>query len=345
MKNPAQDSSPSLMDAWQRVQAEMNKRVVGQEHLSEQLLVTLLSDGHCLVSGMPGVAKTLATQTLAQALGLVCHRVRCSADVYPEDILGEAENEPSALALLSANILLVDDLDRLPPKSSNVLQQAIQDREVSVRGQLRPLADPFMLVATRYLGDGDEPEIQREPREDRFMFEIRVRYPSYSDEYRIAETNSASITAPPEQILTVDDVIRMRRQVRCVELPTHVIHYALRLVRCTRVHEGENPDFVYEWVSQGAGPRAVHCLTMAAKVRASLHGRSVVETEDIRAVTYPTLRHRLITNRNAHSNGVTVDRVIARLLEDIPTRLDGDDAPPQPGETLSPEEWSADPMF
>jgi MoxR-like ATPase len=152
----------------------------------------------------------------------------------------------------------------------------------------------------------------------------------------------AAVTAEPEavaEILSAADVLRLQQTIHRVAVPAHVLHYAVRLVRATRVHEGENPDFVYEWISQGAGPRALAHLTLAAKVRAALRGRPVTSTGDVRNVVYPTLRHRLITNRNARSKGITADRVIARLLEDIPQRLSGDDLPPQENDVANPERW------
>jgi len=284
--------------------------------------------------------------TLARILGLDFHRIRCTPDLTPDDVTDGTHQSVAASdigraegGLLFANVLLVDGLDRLPPKTQSILHQAIQDREVIVRGQRRRLPNPFLLLATRYPADEDSPDAPYEPRDDRFMLEIRVRYPSYYQEYGIADAMTAAGRAEPQQILSAAEILLFQQQVRKVAAPPHALHYAIRLVRSTRVHEGENPDFVYEWVSQGAGPRAVHYLTLAGKVRAALRGRDHVANDDIRAVAHSVLRHRVITNRNARSNGITVDRVIDRLLSDVPDRLAGDDAPPGPTHRSDPQDW------
>jgi MoxR-like ATPase len=338
------DGLSRLHDLWQQIRAELGRVVVGHDTLIEQLLICVLSQGHCLVVGLPGVAKATAASALARVLGLDFHRLRCSPDLGPDDV---TESGPSARkgegrvsGLLFANLLLVDGVDRLAPKTANVLHQALQDREVTVRGQRRSLPNPFMVLATKHPADDDAPEAPVEPGDDRFMFEIRVPYPSYHAEYEMAETTTANRHVELPQILSAAEILVLQHEVRKIPAPAHTIHYAVRLVRSTRVHEGENPDFVYEWVSRGAGPRAVQCLTLAAKVRAGLYGRPAVEIGDVRAVAHAALRHRVITNRNARSNGVDSDRVISRLLEDIPERLNGDDAPPGPDDVIDPGQWT-----
>jgi len=334
-----------LHGRWKTIRGELGRVVVGQEALIEQLMILVLSRGHGLVVGSPGVAKFTAAAALARALGFVLHRIRCTPDLTPEDVtvgahvpVNASDPQRDLRGLLFANMLLVDDLDRLPPRTTSVLHEAIQDQEVIIAGQRRPLPDPFVLFATRYPAS-DATELPYDPRNDRFMFEMQVKYPNYEAEYRMAESLPGAELLAIQQSLSPAVVLHWQQRVLHVQLPPHVIHYAVRLVRSTRVHEGENPDFVYEWVSQGASPRAVYQLVLGAKVRAALSGRDAVATGDIRTIAHPVLRHRVITNHNARSNGVTSDRVISRLLEDIPERLAGDDQPFSDGDVTNPQQW------
>ena len=308
-------------------------------------MILALSRGHGLVIGRPGVAKFLSASSLARALGLVFHRIRCTPDLTPEDVtvgahlpVNASDQHCDLSGLLFANLLLVDDLDRLPPNTTSLLHEAIQDQEVIVAGQRRRLRDPFVLLATRY-AVGDNAELPYDSRNDRFMFEIQVKYPDYQAEYRIAESLPLVDSDAIQPVFTPADVLRWQQRVLDVAVPPHVIHYAVRLVRSTRVHEGENPDFVYEWVSQGASPRAVYQLALAAKVRAALRGKEAVASSDIRAIAHPVLRHRVITNHNARSNGISSDRVISRLLEDIPERLAGDEHCSGDRDVTDPQQW------
>jgi MoxR-like ATPase len=342
---PPLDLEP-LKAAWAATTAEVEKRVVGHHELVEQLMITLLSGGHCLLAGMPGTARALTTSTLARILGLDFHRLRCTPDLSPEDITqeelpsGTATGERGASGLLFANILLVDDLVRLSPRTHSVLQQAIQDHEVTVAGSRRRLPNPFLVVATRYPEDDDAADMAHEPRDDRFMLEIQVRYPDYHGEYQIAASTTAVAEPPPRQILSAAEILLYKQQLRRIEAPAPVVHYTLRLVRSTRVHEGENPDFVYEWVQRGAGPRAAHYLLLAAKARAALYGRTSVSLKDVRSLAHAVLRHRILTNRNARTNGITTDRVIDRLVHDVPDRVDGDETPPAPGDSPDVQHWT-----
>jgi MoxR-like ATPase len=344
---PSTTDLASLKRTWNDLCDQLAKHVVGQQDLIEQLFIALLAGGHCLLTSMPGMAKTLAAAVFSETLGLSFYRIRCSSDLLPEDIVADHLPAPDddrqvpSHHLLDANVLLMDGVDRLPPKTLNLVHQALQDHEILVRGEPRSLPDPFLLLASTYLKDEDEADRAPELRDDRFMFQIRVNYPDYYDEYRVAEgvTGTTPPTVKPLQL--PGGIAALRDLVRTVEAPAHTLHYALRLVRSTRVHEGENPDFVYEWVTSGAGPRAVHAMTLASKIRAAINGRPSVTIDDVRAVAPPVLRHRVVTNRNARSTGVTVEKVIERLLADIPERIDGDSEPPKPGETIDPQDWHA----
>jgi MoxR-like ATPase len=342
----APDVAP-LEKAWNELRDQLARHVVGQQVLIEQMFIALLAGGHCLLASMPGMAKSLTAATLAQALGLSFYRLRCSSDLLPEDIVEghlpplNDHQPPPSHRLLAANVLLMDGVDRLPPKTLNVVYQALQDREILVRGEPLPLPDPFLLLASAYLPEEDQVGGPPELRDDRFMFQIRVDYPDYHDEYRVAEGATGATPPPIEPLQLPGGIPALRELARAVKAPAHTLHYVLRLVRSTRVHEGENPDFVYEWVTSGAGPRAVHAITLAAKIRAAIHGRKSASIADVRSVAPPVLRHRVLTNRNAQSTGVTVEKVIERLLSDIPERIEGDSEPPKPGESIDPQDWHA----
>lgn len=346
------ENEADVRASWRKIQDEMGRCVLGQDELLEQLWILILTRGHGVVVGLPGVAKFLAASSLARVAGLVFHRIRCTSDVSPEDLIigragrEDADREDASCGLLSANVLLVDDIDRLSPKTSSTVHHAIQDREVILRGQRFALPNPFVVLATRYPSD-ETAEIPYEPRNDRFMFEVRVPYPDYESEYRMVETSAAVEERPVQQLLSPAELLALQLQIPKIELPPHAIHYAVRLIRSTRVHEGENPDFVYELVVQGAGPRALRHLTLAAQARAAMRGAPSVAVCDVRSVALPVLRHRIITNQNARTNGITPDRVINRLLEDIPERLAGDDRPVvdgevADGEVADPQQWFPD---
>ncbi|MEX0818272.1 MAG: MoxR family ATPase [Pirellulaceae bacterium] len=314
-----------LQAAVERVRGELAKCLVGSDALVEQLMISLLAGGHCLLEAAPGTAKTLATASFARVTGLAFDQIRSTADLTPEDLVGlgaQPKNELEVPGPLFANLVLVADIERLSPRADALIQQAIQEQQVVLRGRRHALADPFMIVATQYpVHDGHENRAERtvadEYHDDRFLLKIKIAYPDEATEYQLATSMSSAAQEPLEQVIGLDELRSFRTLVRQVEAPPEVINYILRLVRATRVHEGETPDFIYEWVDFGAGPRATHHLTLAAKVRAALEGREQVSTEDVRAVAHPLLRHRIITNRNARSTGVTVDRVIKRLLYEI----------------------------
>jgi MoxR-like ATPase len=345
----------ALQNSFEQIQEQLAQTLVGQEEVVEQLMVALLAGGHCLFEGAPGAARALTVAKLSSILGLSFSRVCCTSELQPEELVGarwQSSAGPTAAAAagdevyygprpaatgpstgatsdagpLLANVVFLDDASRLSPKAAAVIQQAILEMEVYVGNCRYLLPDPHVVLAATYTDQ--EPDLRIEPRDDRYMMKISIRFPSYQDEYRIAEIASGPVMPNVEPVLTPDELLELRRRVREVELPPYVLHHALRLVRATRVHEGETPDFIYEWVQSGAGTRAAHALALAAKVRAALHGRSAAQTADIHAMAHPVLRHRLVTNHNARSNGVTVDRVINRLLYEIPERVEGDEHPP-----------------
>lgn len=314
-----------LQSAFEQIRRELSKTLVGHDGLIEQLMISLLAGGHCLLESPPGSAKTLATSSFARVTGLKFDQVRCTPDLTQYDLIGLGAQPKGDLEVpgpLFANLVLVADIERLSPRADSLIQQSIQEQQVVLDGRRHALSEPFMIVATQFpIHDGHENQAERtvveEYHDDRFMLKIKICYPDEADEFRLATASTAVCQEPIEQVVGVDDLRKFRELVQMVEVTPDIVNYILRLVRSTRIHEGETPDFIYEWVDFGAGPRATHHLTLAAKVRAALQGRDTVHGDDVRAVAHPVLRHRIITNRNARSTGVTVDRVIKRLLYEI----------------------------
>jgi MoxR-like ATPase len=336
-------STNNLPTPLDKIHLEMAKVIVGQSDVIEQMLITVVCDGHSLIEGVAGLGKWLAVQALALGLGLEARKLRCTPDLSIKDIVGRDVDDvgetPTRPGALISNLVLVDNVDRLAPKADSLIQQAMQERVV-LTPPIR-LPDPFVVFANRHL-KAEQPSNSEhsELHDDRYLFKIAVPYPPYHNEYGISGAPSRIEPGTIQQVLSAEELGRLKDQVKSAEASPSVVHYAVRLVRATRVHEGENLDFIYEFVQQGAGPRAVQILILAANARAILRGRSTVQHEDVAAMALPTLRHRIITNRNAQENGISVDRVIQRLLEDVPPRIVGDETPPKAGEAFSVHNWT-----
>jgi MoxR-like ATPase len=328
-----------LKKAHDSVRTELAKVIVGQDQVIEQLLTAIFAQGHVLLEGVPGLAKTLMVSTLARCLQLTFNRIQFTPDLMPSDITGtevihddKATGERAFRFLQGPvfnNIILADEINRTPPKTQAALLESMQEKQVTIGGQRHPLPNPFFVLATQNPIEQEGTYTLPEAQQDRFMFKVFVKYPGYDEEYKIAETTTADFNPTVDEVLSADKILHVQHLVRRVPAAPHVIHYALRLVRATRVHEGETPDFINEWVSWGAGPRGMQYLLLGGKARAMLHGRFFVTTEDIKAVAHPVLRHRVITNFNAESAGVSPDDVIDRLLTEVTDRRDGDELAPQ----------------
>ncbi len=328
-----------LKGAFTTVRQELAKVIVGQDQVVEQLLIAIFSQGHCLLEGVPGLAKTLMVSTLAKSMKLAFNRIQFTPDLMPSDITGteviQEDKQSGARTFkflqgpIFANIILADEINRTPPKTQAALLEAMQEKQVTIGGVRNPLPAPFFVLATQNPIEQEGTYTLPEAQQDRFMFKVFVKYPTYEEEYRIAETTTASFSATVQEVLSADDILRLQQLVRRVPVAPHVIHYALRLTRATRVHEGETPTFVNDWVSWGSGPRGMQYLLLGAKARAVLQGRFFATTEDVKAVAHPVLRHRVITNFNAESAGISSDKVIDRLLAEVPERRAGDEVAPQ----------------
>jgi MoxR-like ATPase len=228
-----------------------------------------------------------------------------------------------------SNVIMADEINRTPPKTQAALLEAMQERQVTAGGVRHQLPRPFFVLATQNPIEQEGTYPLPEAQQDRFMFKVFVKYPGYDEEYRIAETTTAQFNPEVTGVLSGEEIMHLQQMVRRVPVAPFVIHYALRLVRATRVHEGDVPSFMKEWVSWGAGPRGMQYLLLGGKARAMLNGRFFVTTDDIKAVAHPVLRHRVITNFNAESSGISSDKVVDRLLVDVPERRPGDEVVPE----------------
>src|SRR5438105_5426384 len=317
-----------LNDGYRRLRQELGKAVVGQQRVLEELLIAIFARGHCLLVGVPGLAKTLMIRTLADALHLSFSRVQFTPDLMPSDITGtEVLQEDKATGQrmfkflhgpLFANVILADEINRTPPKTQAALLEAMQERQVTVGGTRHRLPDPFFVLATQNPIEQEGTYPLPEAQQDRFMFHVFVDYPEEEEEYRIVEMTTSTLVPQIERVLSATDILEMQDIVRKVPVAPYVIRYAMKFTRLTRKEKGDVPDFVRDYVTWGAGPRATQNLVLGAKARAVLHGRYHVPCEDIRAVASPVLRHRIITNFNAEAEGIKPDTIVRRLAEIIP---------------------------
>jgi MoxR-like ATPase len=290
----------------------------------EQLFAAIFTRGHCLLEGVPGLAKTLMVSTLARILDVGFKRVQFTPDLMPSDITGTnvlEEDEAGRRRFrfvegpIFTNLRLADEINRTPPKTQAALLQAMQEREVSVGQETHQLPDPFFTIATQNPIEQEGTYPLPEAQLDRFMFNIRVNYPSASEEEAIIKRVTGTYKAKIEKQLTGESVLKLQNVVRRVPVADHVVTYAAQIARATRPKEAEAPDFVREMVAWGAGPRAGIYLILAAKARAILQGRYHTTTADVRAVALPVLRHRVLTTFNAEAAGITSDDIVARLVE------------------------------
>ena len=319
---------------------EVHKVIIGQDEMIEQMLICIFARGHCLTIGVPGLAKTLTVSTLAQALQMKFTRVQFTPDLMPSDITGtEIIDQDQATGQRSfrfvrgpifSNILLADEINRTPPKTQAALLQAMQEYEVSSAGKTYSIEPPFFVMATQNPIEQEGTYPLPEAQLDRFMLSINIGYPTRSEEREIVMATTQTIKKEIRPVLQARDIIWIQQLVRQVPASQHMIDYAVDIVRATRPREPPSPDFVKNWLAWGAGPRAAQNTILTAKARAILHGRYAVTAEDIRAMCYPVLRHRIFTNFNADAEGVDVDQVIEKLLQTVPEPTYGEGAAAHP---------------
>ena len=307
--------------------SEIKKVIVGQDKVIDEILIALFCRGHCLLVGVPGLAKTLLISTLAGIMELKFKRVQFTPDLMPSDITGtdvleeEVSSKQRTFRFIKgpifANILLADEINRTPPKTQAALLQAMQEYKVTAGGVTHPLDLPFFVLATQNPIEQEGTYPLPEAQLDRFMFNIEINYPSYDQETEIVASTTSSQQPVLNKVIRANKILKLQELVRKVPASSHVIRYAVKLVRASRPQEAEALSFVQEWTEWGAGPRASQFFVLAAKARAVMDGRYVASTEDIRAVVPSILRHRIITNFKAQAEGISSLDVIDRLLQEV----------------------------
>ena len=321
-----------LNDAKRRISEELGKIIVGQQEVIDEIMIGLFSRGHVLLEGVPGLAKTLMISTLARTMDLAFSRIQFTPDLMPADVTGtEIIEEDRATGHrdfrfmegpLFANVILADEINRTPPKTQASLLEAMQERQVTVGRTRHALPSPFFVLATQNPIEQEGTYPLPEAQQDRFMFKVFVEYPTFDEEFEVARRTTGTTTPNVTAVLDAEEIERLQELVRRVPVSDHVVRYALSLVRQTRVGDPGVPDFVDELVGWGAGPRAVQFLILGGKARALLEGRFHVSIEDIQKLAKPVLRHRMVVNFAAESDGVTSDNVIDRIVAATPDSED-----------------------
>lgn len=314
-----------IRDGRARIDQELSKTIVGQKSVIEQLLICLFSGSHCLITGAPGLAKTLLVRSVAQVFHLEFRRVQFTPDLMPADITGtEILDEVDGRRVLQfvkgpvfANVILADEINRTPPKTQAALLEAMQEHQVTAAGKRYALPEPFFVLATQNPIEMEGTYPLPEAQLDRFMFNVMIDYLPFQDELQVVLDTTSKKPEPIQPLFTGEDVLRFHEMVRRMPIAEEVASYAVRLVAATRPGRPEAASFVNQWVNWGAGLRAAQMLVLGAKARALLNGQSHVALEDIRALVHPVLRHRLLLGYKAEAEGITVEDCIDRLLAEV----------------------------
>ncbi len=322
------EAAKKLAFVYALLQAEIGKVIVGQERVIEEVLIALFCRGHCLVQGVPGLAKTLLVSTLAEVLELGFSRIQFTPDLMPSDITGTEilQEDPETgrrgfefvKGPIFSNLILADEINRTPPKTQAALLQAMQEREVTVAGETMALPEPFFVMATQNPIEQEGTYPLPEAQLDRFMFMVLVSYPARSEELEVLKRTTGELKENVSRVLSGKEIIALQDVVRRVPVGDHVFNFALDLVRATRPDEVGASDFVRHWLSWGAGPRAGQYLILAGKARALMQGRMYVTLEDIEAAAPAVLRHRLVANFNAEAEGITIEQIVEKIMTLVP---------------------------
>ncbi len=314
-----------------RIEGELGKAIVGQREVIEQIMIALVAGGHCLITGAPGLAKTLLVKSIARIFDLKFQRIQFTPDLMPADITGTEilqESEGARhLAFVKgpvfANLILADEINRTPPKTQAALLEAMQEHQVTAAGVRYALPEPFFVLATQNPIEMEGTYPLPEAQLDRFMFNVVMDYLPADDEVAVVMRTTSTTAERIEPIFTGEDVLRFHQLVRSVPVAEEMVRYAVQLASTSRPRQAGVPDFVNDWVGWGAGTRAAQNLILGAKARALLQGRAHVTLDDVRAIARPTLRHRILLNYRAEAEGVRVEDVIGRLLEAVPAPVGG----------------------
>ena len=322
------DAARFLADTYKHLQEELGKVIVGQERVVEEILIAIFARGHCVMQGVPGLAKTLLVSTIAQAMELTFHRIQFTPDLMPSDITGTdiLQEDPETgrrrfefnKGPVFANLLLADEINRTPPKTQAALLQAMQENQVTAGSHTLTLPDPFFVLATQNPIEQEGTYPLPEAQLDRFMFMVLVNYPKREEELEVLRRTTGATAPKVRKVINGPRIVQLQEIVRRVPVGDHVYTFALDLCRATRPNEPGASDFVRHWLSWGAGPRAGQNMILAGKARALMRGRLYVTIEDIEAVAAPVLRHRIIPNFNAEAEGITVEQIVEKIITLIP---------------------------
>ena len=317
-----------LVQAHKKITEEVGKFIVGQHDVMEQLVIAVLAGGHCLLEGVPGLAKTAMIRSLSKAMDLSFRRIQFTPDLMPSDIMGTdiIQEDPTTgrrsfvfqRGPIFAQMILADEINRTPPKTQAALLEAMQEHSVTVGGHTLQLEEPFFVLATQNPIEQEGTYPLPEAQKDRFLFLVKVDYPDREHERQIVARTTGTFSTELTPVIHGEQIIQLQKVVRKVPVPDHVMDFVLDLVRFTRPGNPESPAFVKELIEWGAGPRACQNLVLAAKVRAVLRGRFHVTDDDIAALALPVLRHRIVPTFNAEAEGVKVDEIISRLVASVP---------------------------
>ena len=318
-----------LIEGYTTIKAELGKAIVGQHDVIEEILIALFAGGHCLITGAPGLAKTLLVKSISEIFDLKFSRIQFTPDLMPADITGmEVLRETDGGRQLSfvpgpvfANIILADEINRTPPKTQAALLESMQEHQVTAAGRSHPLPEPFFVLATQNPIEMEGTYPLPEAQLDRFMFNVYIDYLPEDQEVTVVQQTTSGDADPIQPLFDADDVLRFNALVRKVPIAEDLARYAVRLAATSRPHQEHTPNFINEWVSWGAGLRAAQFLVLGAKARTLVQGRSHVTTEDIQALAAPVLRHRILVNYRAEAEGMTTGKVIEQLLETVPPEV------------------------
>ncbi len=313
------ESIDQLVQQYQGLKTEIHKVIVGQDDVVDQVLISIFSRGHCLLVGVPGLAKTLLVNTISDCLGLSFNRVQFTPDLMPSDIVGaeildENRNFKFLKGPLFSNIVLADEINRTPPKTQSALLEAMQERKVTAAGTTYDLPAPFFVLATQNPIEQEGTYPLPEAQLDRFMFNIWVDYPTYAEELAIVKATTADQRVELRQMLTGEEILKYQELIRRIPVADNVLEYAVKLVGKTRIGSESAPKITQDFITWGAGPRASQYLIIGAKCHAALNGKYSPDIEDVKAVAKPILRHRLVRNYRAEAEGYSMDKIIDELL-------------------------------
>jgi MoxR-like ATPase len=313
------EAMEAMQSSYKALTTEIGKAIVGQDEVVRDVLISIFSNGHCLLVGVPGLAKTLLVNSISQALGLEFSRIQFTPDLMPSDIIGteildENRNFKFIKGPLFANIVLADEINRTPPKTQAALLEAMQERAITTGGKRYALGNPFFVLATQNPIEQEGTYPLPEAQLDRFMFNVWLDYPSYAEELNVVKRTTTDAKVTLKNVVTAEQIIAFQQLVRKVPVADNVYEYAVKLAASSRPNTALSTPKVNEYVNWGAGPRASQFLVIGAKCHAALNGKFSPDIEDVRAVANPILRHRIVKNYKAEAEGVTVEDIIAGLL-------------------------------